>query len=186
MMKKSQLSLPFAAAMSMAAHAAFPADWISATDFRRTLEPTSFCRAVTNRAPVANAVWRTSGFGVYCAFVNGVEVGGFLKPGFTHFSKCRHVYSFDVTGKLKRAAQAVNVLSATVTAGWWRDEIVESSNPDALPFEDELGVPDEVLGAYHRRLERNIPEDADNAFWGELVVTYADGTSESRKILLPR
>lgn len=179
MMKKSQLSLPFAAAMSMAAHAAFPADWISATDFRRTLEPTSFCRAVTNRAPVANAVWRTSGLGVYCAFVNGVEVGGFLKPGFTHFSKCRHVYSFDVTGKLKRAAQAVNVLSATVTAGWWRDEIVESSNPDALPFEDELGVPDDVLGAYHRRLERNVPEDADNAFWGELAVEYADGTKEA-------
>ena len=178
-MKKSQFSLPFAAAMSMAAHAAFPADWISATDFRRTLEPTSFCRAVTNRAPVANAVWRTSGLGVYCAFVNGVEVGGFLKPGFTHFSKCRHVYSFDVTGKLKRAAQAVNVLSATVTAGWWRDEIVEPSNPDALPFEDELGVPDDVLGAYHRRLERNVPEDADNAFWGELAVEYADGTKET-------
>ena len=152
------------------------AEWISAAEKKGAFDATSFVSVVTNAQRVVRAEWRVSGLGVFQAFVNGREIGGFLKPGCTHVRKCRHVYTKDVTDKLKTAAGAVNVLSATVTSGWWRDGVVENKGVDLLPFEDELGVDDAVLGSAGRRLERVVSEDADNAFWGELVCELADGT----------
>ena len=156
--------------------ASFAAEWISASEPRNDCDATYFVAVATNAGEVIRAEWRVSGLGVFQAFVNGREIGGFLKPGFTHVQKCRHVYAKDVTGLMNRAAGAVNVLSATVTAGWWRDGVVEDVSYDRLPFEDELNVPDAVLGAAGRLVERFVADDADNAFWGELVCTYADGS----------
>ena len=50
-------------------------------------------REVTNRLEVAKAVWRTTGLGVYEAYVNGSADGRFvLKPGFTHTRKRRQEF----------------------------------------------------------------------------------------------
>ncbi|MGN0833614.1 MAG: family 78 glycoside hydrolase catalytic domain [Kiritimatiellia bacterium] len=110
-------------------------------------ETACFVRTVTNRAAVVRAVWRTTGLGVYEAFVNGARSGtDVLKPGFTSRTKCRQVTTEDVTALVKREAGAVNVLSAWVTSGWWRDAIMAT-------------------------------QDRTSAFWGELELAFADGSS---------
>ena len=151
------------------------AQWIAAAEPLGEFDATSFVAAFTNEKNVVRAEWRVSGLGVFQAFVNGDEIGGFLKPGFTHVRKCRHVYTEDVTRKLRKKAGEVNVFSSTVTSGWWRDGVVENRNCDRLPFEDEQGVPDAVLGAKGRAVEQVVADDADNAFWGELTLEYDDG-----------
>lgn len=170
------------AAVLVASGASDAADWIAAADERGAFDATSFVRTFVNAKEVRRAEWKVSGLGVFQAFANGCEIGGFLKPGFTHVAKCRHVYGFDVTDKLNCAAGAKNVLSATVTSGWWRDKVVETPRTrfDWLPFEDELGIDRSALGcAPACDYEFFVPPNADNAFWGELSVTYADGTVES-------
>ena len=158
------------------------ADWIAAADERDAFDATSFVRTFVNAKEVRRAEWKVSGLGVFQAFANGREIGGFLKPGFTHVAKCRHVYGFDVTDKLNRAAGSKNVLSATVTSGWWRDAVVERPRRafDWLPFEDEQGVDlAQQGGPSGDSPEFYVPEDADNAFWGELELVYADGAVET-------
>ena len=80
------------------------AEWISAAEKKGAFDATSFVSVVTNVQRVVRAEWRVSGLGVFQAFVNGREIGRFLKPSFTHVRKCRHVYAKDVTDKLKTAA----------------------------------------------------------------------------------
>ncbi|MBP5321838.1 MAG: family 78 glycoside hydrolase catalytic domain [Kiritimatiellae bacterium] len=90
---------------------------------RETCDSSAFVKSFVNAKAVTKAVWRTTGLGVYEAYVNGTEVGGFLKPGFTHVEKRRIERVTDVTTMLNRAAGAKNVLAAIVTQGWWRDQI---------------------------------------------------------------
>lgn len=79
-------------------------------------------REVTNRLEVAKAIWRTTGLGVYEAYVNGSADGRFvLKPGFTHTRKRRQEFIWDVTSAMCRAAGGTNVFAARVTPGWWSD-----------------------------------------------------------------
>ena len=177
---RSELALLLAAAGLVCESAA--ADWISAAEPRGSFGATSFVRAFGNGKAVRRAEWKVSGLGVFQAFVNGREVGGFLKPGFTHVKKCRHVYTCDVTDSLRRGAGETNVLSATVSSGWWRDMVVERprADSDLLPFEDELGVDVTTLGGVSVDNAGNyVARGADNAFWGELVLTYEDGATET-------
>lgn len=95
-------------------------------DFRSPNEPdaSGFVCDMVNAKEIESAVWYTTGLGVYEAYVNGREVGGFLKPGYTHLRKCRQATSSDVTKLLDCAAGATNRLSAVVSASWWRDQVV--------------------------------------------------------------
>lgn len=113
-----------------------------------------FERCFTNAQKVCRAQWRVTGQGVFEANVNGRRVGNdFLKPGFTENGKCRHVYTYDVTDILDCRKGAANVLSATVSPGWWCDEIMRSANETPWQTGDEV------------------------AFWGELTLDLDDGSS---------
>ena len=111
-------------------------EWISAADApvfggeakngARAADGTSwFVCEIANEGEVKSAKWTTTGLGIYELFVNGVRVGNdALKPGFTHVKKTRRSFAYDVTGLLKAAKGERNVLAAEVSAGWWRDKIV--------------------------------------------------------------
>ena len=84
-----------------------------------------FIREVVNRKAVKSAKWMTAGLGVYDIYVNGRIVGDdFLKPGFTHVRRTRRSFTYDVTAMMDVSAGAKNVFAADVSAGWWRDKIV--------------------------------------------------------------
>ncbi len=84
-----------------------------------------FERRFVNEKAVRRATWSVTGQGVFEAYANGRRVGDdFLKPGATECGKCRHVYSYDVTDMMNLRAGATNVLSATVTSGWWCDQMM--------------------------------------------------------------
>ena len=83
-----------------------------------------FVREITNEGVVKSAKWTTTGLGVYELYVNGKRVGDdALKPGFTHASKTRRSFAYDVTQLLKTGIGEKNFLAAEVTSGWWRDRI---------------------------------------------------------------
>ena len=112
-------------------------EWISVADapvFRgqskdgaRAADGTSwFVREIENEGEVKSAVWMTTGLGVFEIYVNGKPVGSdeALKPGFTHVKKTRRSFTYDVTGCLKKGKGEKNFFAAEVSAGWWRDKIV--------------------------------------------------------------
>jgi len=114
-----------------------------------------FERRFAARGAVASAEWRVTGLGVFDVAVNGRPVGtDFLKPGYTECGKCRHEYAYDVKDLLAAAAAATNVLSATVTPGWWCDQLIVSKKGN--PWQQGERV----------------------AFRGLLTLRYADGTEE--------
>ena len=84
-----------------------------------------FVGKFTNAGEIKSAKWMVTGLGVFEVYVNGVRVGAdALKPGFTHTTKTRVSFTYDVTKLLKTEAGAENALAAQVGAGWWRDKIV--------------------------------------------------------------
>ena len=111
-------------------------EWISAVDATVADEATVksqraadgaswFVREIENEDKVESAVWMTTGLGVYELYVNGKSVGNdALKPGFTHAKKTRRSFTYDVTKIFKAKKGEKNFLAAEVTAGWWRDKIV--------------------------------------------------------------
>ncbi len=113
-----------------------------------------FLSTVKNGKKVASAKWMTAGLGVYELYVNGKPIGEeFLKPGFTHSTKTKRTFTYDITPALKLNSGAENVLSVEVTPGWWGDKI--------------------VTPAKHEGMVGN-----KCAFRGVLSLTYEDGTSE--------
>ena len=119
--------------------------WIAAPDapkanaedkkLQRSAPGTScFVKTVKNGKAVTAAWWSVAGLGVFEAYVNGSpvsqklpcgkEVRDALKPGFTHCRKTKYAYTYDVSHLFKKGAGDANVLSAMVSAGWWRDKIV--------------------------------------------------------------
>ena len=111
-----------------------------------------FVKTFVNEKEIRRAVWTISGLGAYEARVNGrVPYDDVLEPGYTHREKRRLSFEHDVTAALRLAAGATNVLSAEVSSGWWRDEIVH------FPY-DPMALP-------------------PSAFRGELRLDYADGSS---------
>ncbi|MBQ3808637.1 MAG: family 78 glycoside hydrolase catalytic domain [Kiritimatiellae bacterium] len=112
-------------------------EWISVADApvfsgqvkdgARAADGTSwFVRDIENEGEVKSAVWMTTGLGVYEIYVNGKSVGSddALKPGFTHVKKTRRSFTYDVTDCLKKDKGEKNFFAAEVSAGWWRDKIV--------------------------------------------------------------
>jgi len=111
-------------------------EWISAADApvfggesknkARAADGTSWfvCDIAFDRG-VKTAKWMTTGLGVYELYVNGKPVGSAdaLKPGFTHVRKTRRSFTYDVTSFVKGKGEK-NYFAAEVSAGWWRDKIV--------------------------------------------------------------
>lgn len=92
-----------------------------------------FVADVKNEKKVLKAEWMTTALGIYELYVNGKPIGDeILKPGFTHPTKTRRSFTYDVTALIRRKAGAVNQLSAQVTPGWWADKIVTSGNHDGM------------------------------------------------------
>lgn len=113
-----------------------------------------FLSTVKNGKKVASAKWMTAGLGVYELYVNGKPIGEeFLKPGFTHSTKTKRTFTYDITPALKLNSGAENVLSVEVAPGWWGDKIV---------------TPAKHEGMVGKKC----------AFRGVLSLTYEDGTSE--------
>ena len=111
-------------------------EWISAVDAAVADEATVqsqraadgaswFVREIENADKVESAIWMTTGLGVYELYINGKTVGkDALKPGFTHVKKTRRSFTYDITEGFKTKKGERNYLAAEVTAGWWRDKIV--------------------------------------------------------------
>lgn len=124
-------------ALSVAAASWEHSEWISAADAKvatsaerrasRAASGTSwFVHELANEHEIKSVRWTTSALGVYELYVNGSLVGeqDALKPGNTHTQKTRRSFSYDITPFVKRGAGERNILAAEVSAGWWRDKIV--------------------------------------------------------------
>ena len=113
-----------------------------------------FVSTVKNEQKVTSAKWMTTGLGVYEIYVNGQLIGEeFMKPGYTHPTKTRRSFTYDVTGALQTGAGAENQFSAQVTPGWWADKIITPHG--------------------HEGFIGKKP-----AFRGVLELTYADGSKK--------
>ena len=92
-----------------------------------------FVGSVENERPVTQAVWMTTGLGVYELYVNGKVIGEeVLKPGFTHAEKTKRSFTYDITDVFNLAEGKVNQLSAQLTPGWWGDKIVTPGGHDGM------------------------------------------------------
>jgi len=114
-----------------------------------------FERSFSTKKEVESAVWRVTGLGTFDIAVNGRAVGDdFLKPGYTECGKCRHEYTYDVKNLILPGNGVTNVLTATVTPGWWCDQLIVSKKPN--PWQQGERV----------------------AFRGCLDLRYSDGTED--------
>ena len=113
-----------------------------------------FLSTTRNEKKVKQAVWMTTGLGVFQLYLNGQPVGEeVLKPGFTHYAKTKRSFTYDVTQAFHKKAGAENQLSVQVTPGWWADKIITPHG--------------------HEGMIGKKP-----AFRGVLELTYADGTKQ--------
>ena len=135
------------------------AKFISPAEKREGRTVASFLRSLAaNPKTVRKATLSATSLGVFEVEVNGTKVGSdFLKPGFTSCERCRHVYTYDVTGLMKTAKGAENSILAQVAPTWWCDQINTAKKP--TPW--QLGK--EVAFRCGLHLEY---EDGTSAFFG--------------------
>ena len=125
--------------------------WISAADAKVRSDPQAhgkgkqeaedgtacFVKTIKNGKSVKEAYWTVAGLGAFEAYVNGEPVSrkgckavngklvrDYLKPGFTHNGKTKYSFTYDVTHLMKTGEADANTFAAQVSAGWWRDKIV--------------------------------------------------------------
>ena len=111
-----------------------------------------FVSAITNQQKVKKALWMTTSLGVNELYVNGHRIGKeVLRPGFSHHSRTKYSFTYDVTKQFLTKKGGKNTLSAQVTPGWWADKIITPSGSN---------------GMYGQKC----------AFRGVLELTFADGT----------
>jgi len=92
-----------------------------------------FTSTIKNENKVTAAIWMTSGLGIYDLYVNGNLIGKeILKPGFTHYSKTKRSFTYDITDAFNKKAGAENSLSVQVTPGWWADKIITPDNHEGM------------------------------------------------------
>ena len=137
--------------------------WISVVDAPIVTGTTSkraadganwFLTTITNEQEVTSAKWMTTALGVYELYINGKLVGEeILKPGFTHRTKSRRSFTYDITEAFNCTSSAENILSAQVTPGWWADYII---------------TPRKHEGMFGKKC----------AFRAVLELTYADGSTK--------
>ena len=113
-----------------------------------------FVSTIKNGKKVKQAKWMTAGLGVFELYVNGQIVGNeVLKPGFTHYSKTKRSFTYDITPLFNCKSGAQNQLAAQVTPGWWADQILTPNGFDGM-------------------------RGKKCAFRGVLELTYTDGTKQ--------
>ena len=101
---------------------------------------------------MVKALWMTTSLGVNELYVNGQRIGKeVLRPGFTHHSRTKYSFTYDVTRQFLTKKGQHNNLEAQVTPGWWADKIITPSGSN---------------GMYGQKC----------AFRGVLELTFADGT----------
>lgn len=111
-----------------------------------------FESAITNEKKVVKALWMTTSLGVNELYVNGQRIGReVLRPGFSHHSRTKYSFTYDVTKQFQTKKGSTNRLSVQVTPGWWADKIITPSGSN---------------GMYGQKC----------AFRGVLELTFADGT----------
>ena len=133
-------SVPFGAASEWISAANAPVADEARRRSQLSADGTSLFRyEFANPAPVKKATWSVAGLGVFEVFANGARVGGdnALKPGFTHARKTKYYFTYDVTSMIYTGNGDRNVLSAEVSAGWWRDQIVAYAGKKSA-FRSEL------------------------------------------------
>ena len=112
-----------------------------------------FFTTVWNEQKVVKALWMTTSLGVNELYVNGQRIGKeVLRPGFTHHSRTKYSFTYDITKYLKTKKGSHNNLEAQVTPGWWADKIITPSGSN---------------GMYGQKC----------AFRGVLELTFADGST---------
>jgi len=138
---------------------AFGAEWIRPAEAPVAERNAAvFAKTVTLKGELKKATWSVCGQGVFTAYVNGHEIGGFLKPGLAQIEKRMYCDTVDVT-KFVGSGKTVE-LKSIVTTGWWRDDL---TGRQLRPF---------LSGQYAWY------RPPHSAFWGELTLVYADGTRE--------
>ena len=111
-----------------------------------------FVSTITNEKKVVKALWTTTSLGVNELYVNGQRIGcEVLRPGFSHHSRTKYSFTYDVTKLLLTKKGRENTLAAQVTPGWWADKIITPSGSN---------------GMYGQKC----------AFRGVLELTFSDGT----------
>ena len=112
-----------------------------------------FVSTITNQQEVKKALWMITSLGVNELYVNGHRIGKeVLRPGFSHHSRTKYSFTYDVTKEFQTKKGAENTLAAQVTPGWWADKIITPSGSN---------------GMYGQKC----------AFRGVLELTFADGTT---------
>ena len=139
------------------------AEWISVADAPevqgRVNEDTRaadganwFVSTIKNEKRVTKALWMTVSLGVNELYVNGKRIGNeVLRPGFSHHSRTKYSFTYDVTQQFQTKKGRENVLAVQVTPGWWADKIITPSGSN---------------GMYGQKC----------AFRGVLELTFADGS----------
>ena len=111
-----------------------------------------FVSTITNQQQVIKALWMTTSLGVNELYVNGHRIGKeVLRPGFSHHSRTKYSFTYDVTKAFLTKKGSKNTLAAQVTPGWWADKIITPSGSN---------------GMYGQKC----------AFRGVIELTFADGT----------
>ena len=111
-----------------------------------------FVSTVANDKRVVTALWMTTSLGVNELYVNGKRIGKeVLRPGFSHHSRTKYSFTYDVTKQFQTKKGGKNTLAVQVTPGWWADKIITPSGSN---------------GMYGQKC----------AFRGVLELTFADGT----------
>ena len=111
-----------------------------------------FVTTIKNEKKVKKALWMTTSLGVNELYVNSQRIGKeVLRPGFSHHSKTKYSFTYDVTKQFQTKKGAKNILSVQVTPGWWADKIITPSGSN---------------GMYGQKC----------AFRGVLELTYSDGS----------
>lgn len=112
-----------------------------------------FFTTIMNEEKVVKALWMTTSLGVNELYVNGQRIGKeVLRPGFSHHSRTKYSFTYDVTKQFHKKKGHQNNLEAQVTPGWWADKIITPSGSN---------------GMYGQKC----------AFRGVLELTFADGTT---------
>ena len=108
---------------------------------------------ICNNQKVVKALWMTTSLGVNELYVNGERIGSeVLRPGFSHHSRTKYSFTYDITRQFHKKKGQHNNLEAQVTPGWWADKIITPSGSN---------------GMYGQKC----------AFRGVLELTLADGTT---------
>ena len=112
-----------------------------------------FVTTIVNEQKVVKALWMTASLGVNELYVNGQRIGReVLRPGFSHHSRTKYSFTYDVTRQFQTKKGRTNTLAVQVTPGWWADKII---------------TPGGSNGMYGQKC----------AFRGVLQLTFADGTT---------